>query len=595
MSPAVSPEAFGAAQARGLRQLQGQIENVQDATQQILLQDKIRTEKAQARDSLNNAKFEIRNFLYGDADNPGLYSRKGGDAINVMQEAQTKVQEIMTKYRSNMSGRAQGFYDSGAMPYAQGTLDRVQAFEFKSRESFDVATKEAEIQQAIAEAIEDPTTAPAADFIIRTNVSDRFPGNSEEIIKLRQFKVAEVLNHLHASIIEGMIARGKANPGQGHNQQAKKWLEAHRDQLETNTEAKLEIAVNIQDMNDRSLAEAQRLSSTMTEAEAMKFINEEYKEAQFHDLVKRRTKLLFDEKETMEAKQYEDYHRGQYEELIKAANVGRAAEMPIPIGLDRVDTAAWIKFQNKVVNGEPVETDFDHLDMLNAEYVYDRQAFLKRDLTKSRPHLDDVKLNSMMTLQRNAREGNEESLVDLRRKAAIARMLNTANMQEATTEEKNVFRTQAELDFERTEAATGKEIEDVLAPLMTKFIQSRSTFGMNFLAKDAETLGFLGGADLPGSVPEGAPPPPPRMIVDYMPFGPDIVRHGIRVPEDFKQMFGIGDRININGVDTPKDAWYFVKTDDKERITEVIIPQIVNGDWDLQSYKRYVQAPKTRK
>lgn len=296
--PTASPDEFGAVAARGMQQL-GQFQrNVADTTQQFLMQDKIRTEKAQARDALNRAETEILNYLWGTPEEPGIYQRQGADAINVMDEARQKVSEIAKKYRQGLSGgRQQSYYDASANAVVQGTLGRVQYFQYKQRQLFDENTKKGQMEIATRKAAQDPTYAADADFIVRTNTESLYQGQPPEFIQAR---VAEAVNNLHISVVSGALARGDTDSAQKH-------LNAYKDVIDDIHEMQLAGEIQKQQIQLQANTEAEILAGSLLQTDAMKYIQSKYADKPvYRRALSRILKLVYAEKEAAKKQERED-------------------------------------------------------------------------------------------------------------------------------------------------------------------------------------------------------------------------------------------------------------------------------------------------
>lgn len=194
-----SADSFGAGQARDVQRLGAGLQDVGGSLGKLAIVGQDRVDKAIARDTLNQARTDMRTFM---AD---VYSRKGKDAINAYGETQKKVDELRKKYGALLKTPNQrDLFATSFDSLSNEHLDKSVVFGEKAKVEYENNSLDAENQNAIEDAVAnrtDPRAIHQAEVTLIQNTRYKFRGQSPEFVAE---EVEKARHALHKGVLDSI-------------------------------------------------------------------------------------------------------------------------------------------------------------------------------------------------------------------------------------------------------------------------------------------------------------------------------------------------------------------------------------------------------
>lgn len=226
----VSPETFGAGQARALEQGGQQLRQVGAQLGQAAVNQQIRHNEATAKTAYANWQAEITPVL------TEYESLQGQNAVGALEATQARLEEINTRILGGVQGdSAREMVEQqiqGRMPAIGAGLDRHYN---RQLEVYETEASQARIGANIQQGIASPSTIPDMELEILAEVTQRGrdAGQADEVIRANAL---EYISSMHISVIDRLLAENGASVAAGH-------LATHGEKIVPSERVKVEARI----------------------------------------------------------------------------------------------------------------------------------------------------------------------------------------------------------------------------------------------------------------------------------------------------------------------------------------------------------------
>ena len=227
---AVSPETFGAGQARALEQGGQQLRQVGAQLGQAAVNQQIRHNEATAKTAYANWQAEITPVL------TEYESLQGQNAVGALEATRARIEEINTRILGGVQGdSAREMVEQqiqGRMPAIGAGLDRHYN---RQLEVYETEASQARIGANIQQGIASPSTIPDMELEILAEVTQRGrdAGQADEVIRANAL---EYISSMHISVIDRLLAENGASVAAGH-------LATHGEKIVPSERVKVEARI----------------------------------------------------------------------------------------------------------------------------------------------------------------------------------------------------------------------------------------------------------------------------------------------------------------------------------------------------------------
>ena len=226
----VSPETFGAGQARALEHGGQQLQRAGAQLGQAAVNQQIRHNEATAKTAYANWQAEITPVL------TEYEALQGQNAVGALEATRARIEEINTRILGGVQGdSAREMVEQqiqGRMPAIGAGLDRHYN---RQLEVYETEASQARIGANIQQGIASPSTIPDMELEILAEVTQRGrdAGQADEVIRANAL---EYISSMHISVIDRLLAENGASVAAGH-------LATHGEKIVPSERVKVEARI----------------------------------------------------------------------------------------------------------------------------------------------------------------------------------------------------------------------------------------------------------------------------------------------------------------------------------------------------------------
>lgn len=332
-----------------------------------------------------------RRMLY-DPDN-GYLNRKGMDALGSSDKAAQEIDAYAAEIEAGLKGeRQKTAFRKAYYGRFNSSMTALARHEAGQKDVYVKTTEAAYIGNAISDAA-DGWSDPAIREQARGNILTVIERNSAGLSPEAQ----EALKRQHLTGLHQAVAMRMADVAP---QDAMAYLEAHKDEIDGQTETKLRAALSKVDVTKRAQLAADEIvgaHSNITEAlEAARSVDD----PQLRDQLVTRVKTRFAEREHEARAQERAMVEGVWKHVMQG---GALEQVPADViaALPADKMRAILSYQErKAKGGGKIETDWQAYYGLMREAAENPKAFAKRDLNDFRGVLGDGEFSKLVTAQK---------------------------------------------------------------------------------------------------------------------------------------------------------------------------------------------------
>lgn len=327
-------------------------------------------------------------FMYGDN---GATRRTGKNAATLPNEFNQQWVKVSGDIRQGLTEDQRLAFDKRASTRRSELQMNVQRHVATQLDKYEDEETKAYVDSLVDHAgknFHDPNVIAQSGLLIETTLAN--------YAKLRglgpawtEGMVESTLSKMHAGVLDQMLAGDQTKA-------AREYFKQNRSELEPETAARIEKAVNTstvrgesQQKSDEILAQAKN----MTEALAMA---RKIEDPEVRDWTEQRVKADWAARDAIDKEQKDD----RFLEATNIVEKGGVNAIPTPVWekLTLSERSALRAYQKQRIEGiEPKNKDEVYVDFL-ALTVQDVAKLTKADMmTKYRPHLDDAHFNSVLS------------------------------------------------------------------------------------------------------------------------------------------------------------------------------------------------------
>lgn len=383
-------DMFGAGNMRQLKKASGSLMQIGQTVMEVGEQQAELRDKASARDSLNQAESEMRQYT---AD---VYARKGKDAIDVYKEADQKINEIRQKYATALqNAKQQDYFASSFDGVMKVNLDSVMEHQRRETENYEKQTVLAQNQNAVEDAIA-YRTVPAkiqiAEDTVRANTRYLNRGMGADIIGKAE---EDAVHNLHSNVVDALT--------QDSPSAALGYIEAHRDKFNPQAllekEKVLKEAAQTEQIRQKAIALSE---SGLPLDQQLAEVDKEPKAAVAKELREQVTQR-WKEKELIDEARAKEATESEWDKLM-----ANPSGYQIPLTLPADQQKAMFTFRKQMMDagaaksgiGVAPMTDFGlYTDLM----LKDPKELAKTDLTQFVSRLHPTEYKELVQKQRAAR------------------------------------------------------------------------------------------------------------------------------------------------------------------------------------------------
>lgn len=200
-----TPEDYGAGAAEAMGQLGNAFGKAGDAAFKIAIDQKIRQEKVEVSDALNNFRQDMRSLDAETSTGPGYLNRLGKEALGSTESAQKDYEKLARTYgKGFLNQRQQASWKLQSSYTIRSKLDSIATHERRQTDAYERLTQESDQINNRADVMdklysETPGELQNAMAIWRGSVNTNFPA-SKYGAKTNERKMREAEHELHWDI-----------------------------------------------------------------------------------------------------------------------------------------------------------------------------------------------------------------------------------------------------------------------------------------------------------------------------------------------------------------------------------------------------------
>ena len=376
------PRAFGVQEAQQLQQAGRAVEET------VRVLDDINT-RAKVRNNMNQFRDESRKWM------SDFLERKGTDAIDSYQDAETYFDKRRGQYADSLQGRERDMFLASYDDLANQYKNQAIRFQSTSRVQFENATLDAENANLTQEAVVlryDPSAVKEKETDIINNVLYK---NRQQDKAVQQKAVNEARNALYKSVLD---AHTEENP-----EIALEFFKNNKEKFNPSARPGLQKALNEKARNKRAWDKGIELSQSGLTLNDQLAQADKIKDPQESKMVRQYVKERHTTAKVAAEAQYQQFRVGEFQKLQSDPLNYQRPDTLKPEDVTRFDKykAQAIKDLQAQANlGPGVEIDWGYYAELKAEAETNPKTFARREIEYGR--LDKAKLDEVIGLQAKA-------------------------------------------------------------------------------------------------------------------------------------------------------------------------------------------------
>lgn len=391
----VSPEDFGADVGRALGSVSGTIGLIAERQQK-------QKDEEDANKSLrmfNDFGTELRGHLYDPE--AGMYSRKGGDALNVVRntvEFFDKQAEISSDELEN--DKQKEAFRAMIDNKRKSTLDGLARYRLAQFNVFKQEMTATTVKGAVEDASNDfnnPQTIDNSKIIIRAAINANSAGRPVETI---QDDIDTAISVMHESVIVNMADNNPVG--------ANDYFKTNKGEIVSGTKKTLTELINKNTFNQKSQTKTDEIvagGGTLTEMtdKAKKIDNPDMR-----DSVTQRVKTQFNAIEHSKAVERERLTQESWNDLDSQINAGASVDVLLKTANEQPTHDGRVKMREyvrKVTSGDGATTNWDAWSQLVNESVTDPKKFMSRNIFDWKSILAESEFKKLVETQSQMKKG----------------------------------------------------------------------------------------------------------------------------------------------------------------------------------------------